>query len=395
MGESATTDPGPAGDQELIGRLFSPAARASPYPLYRGSRLPGCRHAVASRMLKDPRLGPPVLGLEGSEQLMWRTFSRWLLNLDGERHKAMRQRFGRVFARGRVERYRPVIEARAGALIDAVAAAGEMDLVAEFARPLPFAIVTSVLGVPGDRQPWLAERMHILDVGFARQHDPDAVTATSRAIAEMLDYFDELLDRRARAPEDDLMSMLAADPPADDQARADLLANCVFFVNAGHITTTSLIAGGLQLLLEHPSSLARLQQHPDLVPDAVEEMLRMVSPVSVVLCRARHDVEIDGYRLPAGQQRVVFTAAANRDPDAYPDPDQFDITRRPTNPHLAFSAGAHFCLGAPLARLHGQIATNMLLDRLPDLHLTGEPEWLGSFPLRVPEHLPIAWRPTH
>jgi cytochrome P450 len=118
---------------------------------------------------------------------MWRTFSRWLLNLDGERHKAMRQRFGRIFARGRVERYRPVVEARAGALIDAVAASGEMELVSEFARPLPFAIVTSVLGVPEDRQSWLADRMHILDVGFARQHDPGAVAASSRAIGETLD----------------------------------------------------------------------------------------------------------------------------------------------------------------------------------------------------------------
>jgi len=391
MCSSAPADPGPAGDQELIGRLFSPEARADPYPLYHGSLLPGCRHAVASAMLKDPRLGPPMLGLEGSAELMWRTFSRWLLNLDGERHKAMRQRFGRVFARGRVEQYRPVVEARAGALIDAVAGSGEMDLVTEFARPLPFAIVTSVLGVPEDRQSWLAERMHILDVGFARQHDPGAVAGSSQAIAEMLDYFNELLDLRAQSPEGDLMSMLAADPPADDEGRADLLANCVFFVNAGHITTTSLITGGVQLLLEHPDSLARLQREPNLIPDAVEEMLRMVSPVSVVLCRASSDVEIEGYRLPGGQQRVVFTAGANRDPDTYVDPDRFDIERAP-NPHLAFSAGAHFCVGAPLARLHGQVATGMLLDRLPDIHLAGDPEWLGSFPLRVPEHLPIAWR---
>jgi pimeloyl-[acyl-carrier protein] synthase len=285
-----------------------------------------------------------------------------------------------------------MIRARAGALIDAVAAAGEMDLVTDFARPLPFAIVTSVLGVPEDRQPWLAERMHTLDVRFARQHDPGAVAATSRALAEMLDYFNELLDLRARSPEADLMSMLATDRPADDEGRADLLANCVFFVNAGHITTTSLIAGGFQLLLEHPDSLARLKQDPDLIPDAVEEMLRLVTPVSVVVCRARSDVEIAGYRLPAGQQRVVFTAGANRDPDVYTDPDRFDIQRAP-NPHLAFSAGTHFCLGAPLARLHGQVAMQMLLERLPDIYLAGEPEWLGSFPLRVPEHLPIAWSP--
>src|SRR5215475_11742136 len=149
-------------------------------------------------MLKDPRLGPPMLGLETANELMWRTFARWLLNLDGERHRAMRQRFARIFTPSRVERYRPEIEARAHVLIDAVASAGRMDLVTEFARPLPFAVVTSVLGVPEDRRPWLAERMHTLDIGFARQHDPTAVAATSGAIREMLDYFGELLDRRTR-----------------------------------------------------------------------------------------------------------------------------------------------------------------------------------------------------
>jgi pimeloyl-[acyl-carrier protein] synthase len=167
----------------------------------------------------------------------------------------------------------------------------------------------------------------------------------------------------------------------------------VFFINAGHVTTSSLIAGGLLLLLQNPEQLARLRQNPDLVPNAVEEMLRLVSPVSIVLCRARSDVEIDGYRVATGQQRVVFPAGANRDPNAFTDPDTFDIGRRP-NPHLAFSAGAHFCLGAPLARLHGQVTIHVLLERLPDVQLAGEPEWLGSIPLRLPEHLPIAWRPS-
>ena len=230
MSGNAAPDQGPGGDQQLMARLFSPAARADPYPLYQDAPLPGCRHAIASRMLKDPRLGPPMLGLETANELMWRTFARWLLNLDGDRHRAMRQRFARIFTPGRVERYRPAIEARAHALIDAVAATGQMDLVTDFARPLPFAIVTSVLGVPEDRRPWLAERMHTLDTGFAHQHDPNAVATTSGAVREMLDYFSELLDQRARAPQDDLMSRLAADPPADDEGRADLLANCVFFI---------------------------------------------------------------------------------------------------------------------------------------------------------------------
>jgi pimeloyl-[acyl-carrier protein] synthase len=375
-----------------MARLFSPAARADPYPLYEGAPLPGCRHAVASKMLKDPRLGPPKLGLETADELMWRTFARWLLNLDGARHLAMRQRFGRVFARGRIERYVPSIEARANELIDAVIGTGQMDLVTDFARPLPFGIVTSVLGVPEDRRAWLAEHMHTLDIGFARQHDPAAVAASSGAIREMLIYFGELLDQRARSPQDDLISTLAADPPDDDEARADLLANCIFFINAGHITTTSLIAGGLRLLLENPEQLARLRQTVDLLPSAVEEMLRLVSPVSVVLRRVRADTEINGYHMAVGQQRAIFPAGANRDPGVYADPDTFDIERNPIA-HLAFSGGAHFCLGAPPARLHGHVAIRVLLERLPDVHLAGAPTWLASIPLRVPEHLPIAWQP--
>jgi len=392
MGERVVRDEGQSGDQQLMGRLFSPDALADPYPLYREVQVPGCRHAVASRMLKDPRLGPPVLGSEAADELLWRTFGRWLLNLDGQRHHAMRQRFARIFTPSRVERYRPLIEARANSLIDIVAPAGEMDLVTKFARPLPFSIVTSVLGVPDDRHPWLGERMHTLDTGFARQGEPAAVTAASGAVREMLDYFSELLDERTRTPEDDLMSRLAADAPTDDEERQDLLANCVFFIEAGHVTTSSLIAGGMLLLLEHPEQLDLLRGNLDLVPGAVEEMLRMVSPVSVVLCRARTDVEIDGYTIAAGEQRVVFPAGVNRDPDVFSDPDAFDITHDP-NPHLAFSAGAHFCLGAPLARLHGEVATRVLLERLPALRLAGGPEWLGSIPLREPEHLPIAWRP--
>src|SRR5215468_6808264 len=145
MGANPTTDEGPDGDQRLIARLFSPAARTDPYPLYQGTPLPGCRHAAASRMLKDPRMGPPALGLETADELMWRTFARWMLNLDGDRHHAMRQRFGRNFTSGRIEQYRPAISRRAHELIDAVAAAGQMDLVTDFALPLPFTIVTAVL----------------------------------------------------------------------------------------------------------------------------------------------------------------------------------------------------------------------------------------------------------
>lgn len=377
-------------DQGIVGRLFAPEALADPYPVYRSADVPGCRHALAAEMLKDPRFGPPILDVASSPEAMWAMFGRWLLNLDGERHHAMRRRFSRIFTPGRVEQYRQAIEAKADSLLDAVIDTGRMDLVTDYARPLPFSIITGVLGVPEDRRPWLAERMLALGTGFARQHEPDRISAASAATTEMLDFFGELLDERASDPRDDLLSILAADAPADDEGRRDLIANCVFFVEAGHVTTSSLITGGVLLLLEHRDQLEALLDDPALLPGAVEEMLRLVSPLSVVLCRAREDVELDGHRFAAGEQRFVFPPGANRDPDAFPSPDSFDITRA-HNPHLAFSAGAHFCLGAPLARLHGEIAIAALLRRIPEAQLAGDPIWLGSIPVREPLHLPVVW----
>lgn len=379
-----------ADDQQIVAGLFSPQALADPYPVYRSVDVPGCRHAVAAAMLKDPRFGPPILDVATSPEAMWSMFGRWLLNLDGERHHAMRRRFSRIFTPGRVERYRQVIEAKADSLLDAVIDTGRMDLVTDYARPLPFSIITGVLGVPEDAQPWLAEQMLALGTGFAHQHEPDCIQAASAAATRMLDYLGALLDERAADPHDDLLSILAADASVDEEERRDLLANCVFFVEAGHVTTSSLITGGVRLLLEHRDQLDALLDNPNLLPSAVEEMLRLGSPISVIMCRAREDIELDGYEFARGDQRFVFPPGANRDPAAFPSPDAFDITRA-DNPHLAFSAGAHFCLGAPLARLHGEIAIAALLRRIPDMQLAGDPIWLGSIPVREPLHLPIAW----
>src|SRR5262249_23001857 len=175
------------------------------------------------------------------------------------------------------------------------------------------------------------------------------------------------------APADDLLTELARKLPTDPETRADAVANCVLFVIAGHATTTSLIAAGTMLLLESGETPSR-----DQLPGAVEEMLRTITPTTIVVTRAANDDEIVGCQIAAGQHRFVFVAAANRDPDVFPDPDRFDITGTP-NPHLSFSAGKHHCLGAPLARLHGEIAIASLLARLPNLRLDGQPEWRGSF----------------
>ncbi len=389
--ETSTTDRGFAGDQELIDELFSESGRRDPLAVLRGSAQVGCRHAVSRQILHSPNFGPALV--DDSEFEMFRMFKRWLLVLDGEHHRVMRAAFGRCFTPRRTLAYRAPVQARARRLLDGLAPRGRMDLVEDFARPLPLGVICAVLGVGEDRVSWVHELMITLNLGFAHQRDPVFVRAASEAVIELQTYFGELLDERRARPRKDLISTLARDLPDDPSTRADVLANCVFFIEAGHVTTTALIAAGMLLLLEHPGELAAVSADPVLVAGAVEEMLRMITPTTGVISRARTNDELDGCRFTAGEHRWAFLTAANRDPDVFPDPDRFDPTRSP-NPHLSFSAGHHFCLGAPLARLHGEIAVTMLLERLPGLRPDGEPQWRSSFPLRELEHLPVAWDPT-
>ena len=379
----AAADTGPAGDQMLVDGLFSPAGRVDPHGVLRGSAQIGCRHASAREILHSANFLPALVSPSDFE--LFRMFARWLITLDGERHQTMRRAFGGRFAPRAVETYREPIESTANALIDAAVERGRMDLVREFARPLPLQIICRVLGVPSGDVTWVDERMITLGQGFANQRDLEFLRAASDAATELQAYFDDLLDARRTTPRDDLLTELVEELPDDPETRADAVANCVLFVIAGHATTTSLIAAGTLLLLESGERPPR-----DRVPAAVEEMLRLITPTTIVVTRAAENAEIDGCQFAAGEHRFVFLAAANRDPGVFPDADRFDISRSP-NPHLAFSAGKHYCLGAPLARLHGEIAIRTLFSRLPRLRLAGDPEWRGSFPLRELEHLPVTW----
>jgi len=205
----------------------------------------------------------------------------------------------------------------------------------------------------------------------------------------MLSYFDDLLTRRAGDPRDDLVSLLAAEQ-STGQERADVLANCLFFILAGHATTSTMLCAGIELLLADPIQVDRLRQDPAGWNVTVEEILRYVSPITLTGVTATVDAVVAGHHVPAGAQRIISYAAANRDPAVFTDPDAFDPLRAP-NPHLAFSAGATFCLGAPLARLHGTIALPMLVQRLPRLRLDGPPTWRGSTPVRQVESMTARW----
>jgi cytochrome P450 len=388
------TPPGPRSaaetESDLLGALFSPAGRADPQVILRGSPLPGCQYPFVRDVLRDPQFAAPAI--PPSPDPAFQLLARWMIRLDGDRHRRIRDAFGGLFTARRVGRYRAIIAERAAALIDQAAPAGSMDLVAGFARPLPFAVINDVLGVPPGDRDWLGEALAVLNRGFAGQRDADrsAVLAANDAAQQMLSYFAGLLDQRTAAPADDLMTALAA-RHADGEDRQDLLANCIFFILAGHQTTTTLLTLGTYLLCTHPEVLTVLQEDPGRWPAAVEEMLRLITPTTFTGATPRADADVDGVSCPAGRPRLLFLAAANRDPSAFSDPDRFDVSRDP-NPHLSFSAGSHFCLGAPLARMHGEVALSTLFTRLPGLTALGPPSITASVPVRQIDHFTITWQ---
>jgi pimeloyl-[acyl-carrier protein] synthase len=381
--------PAPATEADMLGALFSPAGRSDPHVLLRGSPLPGCQYPFVRDVLRDPRFAAPMI--PPSPDAAFQLLARWMLRLDGERHRRVRDAFGGLFTARRVERYRAIIAERAAALIDQAAATGTMEVIAEFAYPLPFTVIADVLGVPPGDRTWLGTAMETLNSGFARQRDIDrgAVHAANDAATQMLSYFAGLLDQRAAEPADDLLTVLAG-RHTDGEDRQDLIANCVFFMIAGHQSTTTLLTLGTYLLSTHPRALAALRDDPGRWPAAVEEMLRLICPVTFTAAIPRGDTEIHGVSCPAGQPRLLFLAAANRDPRTFPGPDDFDISREP-NPHLSFAAGAHFCLGAPLGRLHGEVALRALFTRLPGLTASAPPDVTASVPIRQVDRFTVRW----
>jgi len=390
MGTPPSPGEGAKTEFDLLDALFSPAGRTDPHVILRGSPLPGCQYLFVRDVLRDPRFAAPTI--PPSPDPAFQLLRRWMIRLDGDRHRRLRDAFGGLFTARRVGRYRATIAERATALIDQAAPAGSMDLVAGFARPLPFAVINDVLGVPPGDRDRLGEALAVLNRGFARQRDSDrtAIQAANDATEQLLAYFAGLLDQRTAQPADDLMTALAA-RHANGEERQDLIANCIFFVLAGHQTTTTLLTLGTYLLCTHPGARAALEDDPGRWPAAVEELLRLITPTTFTGVTPRTDTDIHGITCPAGQPRMLFLAAANRDPATFPDPDRFDISRSP-NPHLSFAAGAHFCLGAPLARMHGEVALSTLFSRFPSLAAVTPPDITASIPIRQIDHFTVTWQ---
>ena len=347
--------------------------------------------------LSDPRLSnDPHHAIALTETLRGDFLSRSMLGTDPPEHTRLRRLVSKAFTARRVEGLRPRIQEITDALLDGITPRGSADLVAEFALPLPVTVIGELLGVPeADRDRFRVWTDEMLDRPFMGTRDMARVTA---AREQMHGYLADLVAAKRAHPADDLLTALVEATDEGDRLDAqELLAMIFLLLIAGYVTTVSLIGNGTLALLRHPDELDRLRADPSLVPNAVEELLRFDGPVNPGLTRyALEDLEIGGVRIPRGDMVLLAIAAADRDPHRFPDPDRLDVGAVDPG-HLAFGHGMHYCLGAPLARLEGQIAFTALLARLPDLALAAseqELRWTGGGVLRGLRGLPVTFTPT-
>jgi cytochrome P450 len=297
-----------------------------------------------------------------------------MLLQDPPDHTRLRTLVSRAFTPRAIEGLHGQIQSIMDGLLDAIVDRGAADLIADFAYPLPVSVINEMLGVPArDRalfRQWSFDIARSLDAIVLP--DPDIIARGNAAGAAIGAYFEDLVAERRRAPRADLLSaMIAVEEAGDRLSIEELLATGLLLFLAGHETTTNLIGNGVLALLRHPEELRRLREDPALVESAVEELLRYDSPVQRVSRLVYEDVTLGDRTIPAGSLVLGLLGAANRDPDHFPEPDRLDLRRR-DNRHLAFGWGIHFCLGAPLARLEGQLAFRTLLRRLPNLALAAE-----------------------
>lgn len=324
----------------------------------------------------------------GEHMALWAVFN------DPPDHTRLRGLMNKAFTSSGVAALRPRIAGIVNDLVDRLLAQRESDFIRQFAYPLPASVIAAMLGVPQEDVERLKHWSD--DLGsfvLTSRLSPDKYAKANAAIGEMNAYFGDLVEARRRQPREDVTSaMAAAEERGDFLSRDELVAACVLLLFAGHETTTHLLGNGLLALLKHPAQLAALRARRTddrAVAAAVEEMLRWDGPSLAQVRVVAEDYELDGKVMRKGDRVFQMLAAANRDPEVFARPDDFDIGRG-DNRHLTFGFGIHFCIGAPLARLEAQIAFPILLDRLKDISLAGPPDWSDSIVVRGLNSLPIA-----
>lgn len=394
--------------------LLEPEVLADPYPLYRRLRTESPVHwdpylhvwivtryddviTVLSRFSAERAPSPEYFEALGAPEVspIARVMVKQMLFRDAPAHTRLRKLASGAFAPARVRVLRDHIQDIASRLIDDIQARGDgrFDLLAEFAEPLPAIVTAEMLGVPVEDhvrlKNWSATFAEMLG-NF--QHNPDRLPAVLEAVECLTAYFQDAIHQQRSRPRDGLIRVLmTSEVDGDRLSDEEVIANCIVTMVGGLETTTNLIGNGMLSLLRNPEQLARLRAEPAIMPAAVEELLRYESPSQHTARLAPEDVELGGKSIRKRQAVIAVMAAGNRDPERFPDPDRLDFDR-PDNRHLAFGWAAHFCFGAPLARIEGHIAFETLLRRFPELHQTGEPlVWRENLGLRGLKSLPLIY----
>ena len=396
-------------DELLLRIVTDPAVIADPYPLLSElretapvhklgladfwilTRFEDCRAA-----LRDPRLGNPEPGddvptlIAGSSRGPDR--SRSLLSLNPPDHTRIRSLVSRAFTPRRVERLRPAVEAMTRELLDPVADAGECDLVEALAFPLPANVISELVGVPVADRDWLRPLVSDLAATLEPNRQPEEIKQAAVSGAKIQQYLHDLIDRRRAEPRDDLLSgLIEASDGADRLTQQEVVNTVSLIYGAGFETTTNLIGNMVNTLMRHPDQLARLRADRSLVPSAVDEVLRYEPPAQIDGRYVRADADIAGHAIPRGHAVLTLLGAANRDPAVMDEPDRFDVGRSDVT-MLSFGSGIHYCLGAALARLEGQVVLEALLDRFGTwTPLDDNPPWKRRLTLRGLARLSVAF----
>jgi len=396
--------------------INSPAFIANPYPFYESLRAEGelvpfderihlvsAHYDIVDHILKSRHFGregrsvmteaekaalPPVSDLA---KPLVEIQKNWIIFRDPPYHTRVRGMVKKAFTPKMVHNLQPHIQEITDYLIDAVVEQGHMDVIADFALPLPVTVIAEMMGVPpDDRDKFRQWSQYLLGINDIIPPSEEQKRKVHDATLEVVDYFEALLAKKRAQPQDDLLShLIAVEEAGDTLSEQELIATSILLLVAGFETTTNLIGNGLLLLLQHPEQMQLLRDDPALAPRAVEEMLRYEAPVQFTGRLALQDVEIAGHAVRRLQGIGLLIGGANRDPKKFSRPAVFDITRDEAAV-LSFGGGIHYCLGAPLARVEGYIAFNTLLHRLANLQLVhDELPWRNMIALRGLETLPI------
>jgi cytochrome P450 len=394
--------------------LLDPNVLANPYPLYRRLRTEDPVHwdpylhawivtryadviTVLTRFSADRAPSPDFFEALGAPEVspIAKVMVKQMLFMDAPAHSRLRKLAAPAFMPERVRALRDHIQEIATKLIDDILArgTGRMDLLADFAAPLPAIVTAEMLGVPvedhGKLKDWSATFAEMLG-NF--QHNPDRLGGVLNALENLTAYFQNAIREQRKNPRDGLVhALMASEVDGDRLTDEEVAANSIVTMVGGQETTTNLIANGILSLLRNPDQMVRLRTDNQIMPAAVEELLRYESPSQHTARLAPDDVMLGGKQIHKREAVIAVMAAGNRDPERFPDPDRLDFDR-PDNRHLAFGWAAHFCFGAPLARLEGHIAFETLLRRFPVLRLTGEDlVWRENLGLRGMKSLPLSY----